>query len=186
MQATTRRTILIVDDQASVRLSLAYLLELPAYRTIVAESGLAAIAAAETEPIDGALIDLHMPGMDGFDTASRLQAQARALGRPLKLWFMSGTFNARLERRARELGALGLLRKPFDHAALLSQLEQGFTATRPPTSPDAASDDNTPVAAGLRACQPATIEPNAGRPGALPPPEPPGPPGPVETTKRPE
>ena len=125
-----QRTILIVDDQQSVLVSLEYLLGLNGYRILTAESGPAAIALAEKEP-DGALIDVHMPVMDGFATCVRLQALAGSLGRPLKIWFMSAALSGQLRRRSSELGALGAFSKPFDLTTLSDRLEEGFLPLAP-------------------------------------------------------
>lgn len=122
-----RRTILIVDDQDAVRVTLAFLLS-ETYRVIAADSGPKAIALATEESIEGALIDLHMPVMNGFETCKRLQAQAAAAGRTLRVWFMSAAFTTESKRRAEELGALGLMTKPFDHDQLLGGLKQGFAS----------------------------------------------------------
>lgn len=130
--------MLIIDDQHSVCVSLDYFLGGAGYRVVTAESGTAAFALFETHPIDAALIDIHMPGMNGFDVCLRLQAKAQELGRSLRVWFMTGAFSRALDRRAVELGALGVLRKPFDYATVLSVFDAGFSApvtSRPSTEP---------------------------------------------------
>jgi CheY-like chemotaxis protein len=122
-----QRTMLIVDDQQSVRVTLEYLLGQEGYRVLAAESGLAAIALAEMQHIDGALIDINMPVMDGFATCARLQALAATAGRPLRIWFMSGAHSGALKRRGLELGGLGVFSKPFDPQNLSTRLEEGFS-----------------------------------------------------------
>ncbi|HVX91063.1 MAG TPA: response regulator [Candidatus Paceibacterota bacterium] len=124
-------TILVVDDHEGVRVTLAFLLD-RTYRVIAAESGPRAIALAGEENFEGALIDLHMPVMDGFETCQRLQAQAAAAGRTLRVWFMSAAFTAEARRRTEELGAVGVFTKPFDHDQLLDGLKLAFLS--PPTS----------------------------------------------------
>lgn len=141
------RTLLIVDDQASVRITLQYTLGLAGYRTLGADSGATALAAAENEQIDGALIDVHMPVMNGFDTTRRLREQATARGRELRVWLMTGAPNGAVERRRIELGALGLFDKPFDHDDLLARLERGFSAPLPPLpaeTPPASAEPHVP------------------------------------------
>ena len=122
-----QRTMLIVDDQQSVRVTLEYLLDLDGYRVLTAESGVAAIALAEKEPIDGALIDINMPVMDGFATCVRLQALAATGGRRLRVWFMSGAYSDALKRRGLEFGGLEVFSKPFDPQNLSKRLEDGFS-----------------------------------------------------------
>lgn len=135
----TRRTLLVIDDQRSVCVSLAYFLELANYRVLTAESGEAGVALAEQETVDGALIDVHMPVMNGFDTCLRLQSQAQAHGRALRVWFMTGAFSRDFDRRSADLGALGVIPKPFDHPAFLARLEEGFSSSVPPALPTAVS-----------------------------------------------
>lgn len=131
------RTLLIVDDQPSVRLSLEFMLGGYGYRILSASSGAEALATMETEPADGALIDVHMPVMNGFETCQRLQAVAARMNRPLSVWFMTGAGGQAVEKRGAELGAVAVLSKPFEVGALVAQLEAGFAsaANSVPTSP---------------------------------------------------
>jgi DNA-binding response OmpR family regulator len=126
--------MLIVDDQQSVRVTLEYLLALDGYRVLTAESGPIAVALAEKEPIDGALIDIHMPVMDGFATCTRLQALAKTLGRRLKIWFMNGAYSGAFKCRSSELGALGVFTKQFDPAILSRRIEEVFSLPTPSVS----------------------------------------------------
>jgi CheY-like chemotaxis protein len=138
-----QRTMLVIDDQESVRTILDYLLGLDGYRVLTASSGPAAIVLAENELIDGAMIDIHMPVMDGFATCARLQASAKALGRSIRVWFMSGAFSGALKQRSFELGALGLFSKPFDPLALSKRLEEGFSPLPTPTPPEPIANPST-------------------------------------------
>ena len=131
------RIMLVIDDQHSVCVSLSYLLGDTGYHVVTAGSGRTGIALYESEPCDGAIIDVHMPGMNGFDTCITLQAKAAALGRVLRVWFMTGAFTCDLQRRSSELGALGVFRKPFDFPSFVEQLEAGFSAS--PSAPAALS-----------------------------------------------
>ena len=130
-----QRTILVVDDQESVRKSLEHLLGLAGYKVIGAESGREAIALAAAEPVDGALIDVHMPVMNGFDTCLGLQDQAHMLGRELRVWFMTGALTRDVGRRCADLGALEVFAKPFAYTAFLARLEHGFLSVLPPRPP---------------------------------------------------
>ena len=130
-----QRTILVVDDQESVRKSLEHLLGLSGYKVIGAESGRVAIALAAAESVDGALIDVHMPVMNGFDTCLRLQDQAHMLGRELRVWFMTGALTSDVRRRCADLGALEVFAKPFAYTAFLARLEHGFSSVLPPRPP---------------------------------------------------
>jgi DNA-binding response OmpR family regulator len=130
-----QRTLLIIDDQQSVRVSLTYFLESAGYRVLSADSGKAALALADAEPFDGALIDIHMPGMNGFDTFLALQSKLSTQGRAARLWLMTGVCTSDVERRGKELGALGVFRKPFEFSSFQQQLVSGLSVPQPAPAP---------------------------------------------------
>jgi CheY-like chemotaxis protein len=66
-------TVLVVDDIVS---STAELLRLSGFRVQTAAGGEAAVAAASEEPPDVILLDLRMPGLDGYEVARRVRATA--------------------------------------------------------------------------------------------------------------
>ena len=130
------RTLLIVDDNESVLRTLEFVLSESGNRVRSALSGSAAVEIARSETIDAALVDLHMPVMDGFQTCSALLAQAHEGGRPLHVWLMTGGFSSAAEKRTVEIGAVALLAKPFSHVDFLASVEQ--RCAEPPKPPLAA------------------------------------------------
>ncbi len=72
-------TILIVDDEADSRELLEAVLAGGGYGVVQADSGAAALARATASPPDLILLDLMLPGMDGFEVCQRLK-QASATG----------------------------------------------------------------------------------------------------------
>jgi CheY-like chemotaxis protein len=71
---TAPRRILVVDDNVDAAESLALLLRLGGHEVRVACDGPGALAAAQAEPPEMVVLDLGMPGMDGFEVARRLRA----------------------------------------------------------------------------------------------------------------
>lgn len=145
------RTLLVVDDTESVRISLEFILAELGYRVLTAASGLAAIGMLDFEPIDGALIDLHMPVMDGFATCDALKARAAQLGCSLPVWFMTGAFTREFERRCAAVGGLALLRKPFDLDTAAASIAAGLAPPAVATAPQSgdvlpATRENAPPA----------------------------------------
>ena len=67
-----QRTILIVDDEAAIAGMLADYFTMEGYRTLTASSGVEALQRA-SEPVDVVLLDVNMPGMDGFEVCRRLR-----------------------------------------------------------------------------------------------------------------
>jgi CheY-like chemotaxis protein len=70
------RRILIVDDNPDIAASLALFLELQGHTVSVTDSGTEAIAIAQQARPEIALLDVGMPGMDGYELARRLRASA--------------------------------------------------------------------------------------------------------------
>jgi DNA-binding NtrC family response regulator len=66
-------TVLIVDDQPTIRRSLRHLLERKGYRACEADSGAAAVQAAQTEEPEVILLDLKLPDGDGLEILERLK-----------------------------------------------------------------------------------------------------------------
>lgn len=74
MDQTSQQRILVIDDNSEAADISAELLELHGYQTTVAYSGLAGLEAARTFQPHAILLDLGMPGMDGYQVASALRA----------------------------------------------------------------------------------------------------------------
>ena len=125
-KTTTTPTILIVDDHEGVRVTLELMLTRSGYRVLAADSGSCAIMLASTEHIDAALIDVHMPGMTGFECL-RLILQNRDAGHNrIRVWFITGAPTSEINRAAVEVGAIGVLQKPFELTELLAELKNGL------------------------------------------------------------
>lgn len=121
------RRVLLVDDQSSVLQTLDYVLTLQGYHPLLAASGAAALDLAEREVLDAALIDLHMPGMDGFTVCRTLRERAIARGGDLPVWIMTAAASGNLQNKLEAAGAIGLLRKPFDYPEFFAAVERYCT-----------------------------------------------------------
>jgi PAS domain S-box-containing protein len=109
-------TILIVDDQESVRQVLAGLLAGKGYRLGTARNGEEALAkAAELTP-DLILLDVMMPEMDGFEVCRRLRADPYLAETPILLLTALDDRDSRLE--GIEAGADDFITKPYNHIEL--------------------------------------------------------------------
>ena len=117
------RSILIVEDNADARDVLQVLLELEGHEVETAEEGQAALEMARTKDPDIALVDIGLPGIDGYEVARRLRA--RDPRRPL-LIALTGYGQPEDRRRATDAGFDDVLVKPVDPVtltALLATLE---------------------------------------------------------------
>ncbi len=110
--ASAPRRILVVDDNVNAAESLAVLLRLDGHEVRVATDGTAALTAAQEDPPEMVVLDLGMPGMDGFEVARRLRAQ-----RELKdglLVALTGWSQEEDRRRCFEAGFDGHMPKPVE------------------------------------------------------------------------
>lgn len=120
------RTLLIADDQPSVLVTLEYVLA-GEYSVLRAQNGRQALSLAQAQPVDGALVDLHMPGLSGVETCRQLRALATQTGRSWPVWLMSAALSSEARRVALEAGVYGFIAKPFPED-LLDQLAAGIAA----------------------------------------------------------
>ena len=118
--ATMHENIMIVDDEPRFACMLADVLNDAGYDTRTVGNGRAALEAAHRHPPDLMLLDVHMPGLDGFEVASRLKADPATAAIPIIM------LSAMEGRGARviglESGAEEYLAKPFDKAELLARI----------------------------------------------------------------
>src|SRR6266850_7985504 len=109
------RSILIVEDNADARDALRMLLELDGHAVEAAGEGAEALDIARAKDPDIALIDIGLPGIDGYEVARRIRADGGK--RPL-LIALTGYGQPEDRRRASEAGFDSMLVKPVDPSAL--------------------------------------------------------------------
>jgi len=124
--------ILIVDDDASMRDGLRLLLEGCGYRCVEAEDGWAALALAREQPPQCVLLDLLLPGLDGFAVARRLRADPRTLAAHIHC--LTGLRDDATREQAQRAGCEEFLTKPVDAGNLLEVVGRW---TKPPARPPA-------------------------------------------------
>ena len=127
----SQRKLLVVDDQHPVLETLGAMLTSVGYRVVCVPTGAGALAAARLTAFDGALIDIFMPEMDGFETALRLREQNDRRSRTTRIWHITGMHSFAVERRSAQCGVMGLILKPFNLTHLCQVLEAGFLAPIP-------------------------------------------------------
>jgi CheY-like chemotaxis protein len=120
------RRILVVDDNVDAAESVALLLRLGGHQVRVAHNGEAALRAVDAEVPDLALLDIGMPGMDGYEIARRLRQQPRASGTVLVA--VTGWGQPEDRRQSREAGFNHHLVKPVD-MAVLDEILRGAEAS---------------------------------------------------------
>jgi DNA-binding response OmpR family regulator len=138
------KTVLIVDDAPSVLAALTHLFKLRRYTVLAASNGFEALTLAAAHTFDAALVDVNMPGMDGYAVCRKLCEQTKAGGRTVPVLMMTGCYSTAGANLAAAAGAVALLRKPFDIFALLKTVD-ALLAPRGDAEPTA-SDEPVPGA----------------------------------------
>ena len=121
-----RATVLVVDDEP-VNIHLLSGLLKGTYKVKVATNGEKALAISATEPIPALiLLDVMMPGMDGYEVCRRLREDPVTAS--IAVVFVTGKTDEAERAKGLSLGAAGYLDKPIDAAKLMQTVEQ-LTAT---------------------------------------------------------
>jgi putative two-component system response regulator len=114
-------TILVVDDHPTSRMTAATLLAVEGYQVLEAESGPAALKlVAESKP-DLLLLDVMMPGMDGFEVCRQLKQDEHT--RLIPIIFVTALNDRRSRIRGIEAGGDDFLTKPFDRLELTARVK---------------------------------------------------------------
>ncbi len=119
------RTILIIDDEESIRTSLKGALEDEGFDVLTAEDGSSGITAASDELPDLILLDIWMPGIDGIETLNRLQ---RLLPK-IPVVMMSGHGTIEVAVKATRLGAYDFIEKPLSLEKVMLTIRHALETT---------------------------------------------------------
>ena len=117
---TDRGRILVVDDDEGNRDVLARRLSREGYAVTVAADGRAALDALASAPVDLVLLDVMMPGMDGYEVLTRLKGEPKLRAIPVVM--ISALDEIASVARCIELGAEDYLAKPFDPVLLRARI----------------------------------------------------------------
>ena len=134
MPAEARGRVLVVDDEPDAALSLTTLLSLHGYLARACHDGATALALAERMRPTACVLDIKMPGMDGFELARRLRGR---FGHWVLLVAVTGHAGAEHSREAILAGFDWFFAKPADPDELLVALAGSADTTdeHPPLPP---------------------------------------------------
>ena len=110
------KSILIIDDEESIRKSLQGILQDEGFRVITAENGEQGLGKLRDEDPELILLDIWMPGMDGLETLRKI----RELNPEQSVIMMSGHGTIETAVKATKLGAYDFIEKPLSLEKLLS------------------------------------------------------------------
>jgi len=113
-------TILVVEDHPLSRELIVDLLEAAGYTVLQAEDGVGLLGRVQAEQPDLILLDLQLPGVDGFTLAHQLTANSATQQIPILA--MSAYAGPEVQTQALAAGCAGFLAKPLDTKAILSTI----------------------------------------------------------------
>ena len=126
--------VLVVDDSVSVRKALERILSTRKLEVIATGSAEEALKTLDQAP---ALViaDVVMPGIDGFELCQKIKADARY--RHLPVLLISGIVNREVTQQAHNVGATGIVKKPFTPEDLFPKIELALASASTDSAPEA-------------------------------------------------
>jgi two-component system, NtrC family, response regulator AtoC len=121
-----KELILIVEDEALIRLSLAARLRDEGYEVVEAETGAEGIAALESKRVDLVLLDFRLPDLDGLEVLERIAPRYPGLVTIMMTAY--GTIEGVV--RAMRAGAYTYVRKPFELDEIVEHVRRGLETTQ--------------------------------------------------------
>lgn len=117
-------TVLVIEDDASLRQTIQEVLEFEGYRVVTAADGEEALAQLDRAAPGVILLDLMMPRMNGYQFAEALAHSPRHAATPIVLL----TADGRAPEKASEVNATGWLNKPFSIDELVRAVDEALHA----------------------------------------------------------
>ena len=115
-------TVLVVDDERNILLTLSQALQLEGYHVELASDARVALDVLGARPVDAVLMDVKMPDMDGLTALAKM----RELKKELPVIMMSGHGTIDTAVKATQLGARDFLEKPISRDRMLLALKNAL------------------------------------------------------------
>lgn len=119
-----RKQILIVDDEPDTLNLLAEVLAAEGYRVLQTLDGQEALDLCEREHPDLVLLDLMMPGLDGFDVALRLQSRMGEVSIPIVVLTAQPGLREKIEQGRERFGVTKVIEKPFRLVEMVAEVKR--------------------------------------------------------------
>lgn len=116
------KTILAVDDSASIRQMVSFTLKQAGYNVVEAVDGQDGVNKAKSQQADLVITDLNMPNMNGMDLIRSLRAEANYKFTPILMLTTESDDTKKAE--GKQAGATGWIVKPFNPEQLLKVIER--------------------------------------------------------------
>ena len=125
------RILVIEDDPGALRLAQ-YVLQYEGYEVLTATNGLAGLKKARSEQLDLVILDVMLPGVDGFEICHRLRAEPQTAQLPILM--LSAKAQAVDLAMGLKVGADDYLSKPTDAAEIIRRVKKLLAGKAKPRS----------------------------------------------------
>jgi DNA-binding response OmpR family regulator len=119
------KTVLLIDDDNVFLLSIGVRMKAMGYTICTAKDAASAVSVVRKTSPDVIVLDVSLPGGDGFLVAGRLQSLISSAATPII--FITASENPGLRERAMKLGAAAFMTKPFDATTLADAVETALS-----------------------------------------------------------
>lgn len=133
------KDILVVDDRADIRYTIATVLKRNGFGVVLASDGLSALKKAATHKVWLYLLDVDLPDMDGFELCRRLKSDSTREQIPVVMCSANCAEEDLLQ--AASSGADAYISKPFDMVKLIDCINRIWTQNMPPIFDPAAAQE---------------------------------------------
>lgn len=116
------KTILIVDDQAGIRILLNEVFQREGYETVLAGNGLEALKLFSEQQVDGVILDMKIPGMNGLEILQHIKEQKPEI----PVMMMTAYGEQDLINTAMSIGAVGYFTKPFNIFTVVGEVKKAL------------------------------------------------------------
>ena len=123
---TDTRRILVVDDQRDICEMTALVLSGAGYRVDTVDSGESALSTLERDRFDLVLLDINMPGMDGWETLRLIRCDDSLTELPVMMFSIKGEIRDKIE--SLQEGAVDFVTKPFVVDEFLARVDRVLSA----------------------------------------------------------
>lgn len=116
------KTILIVDDQTGIRILLNEVFQREGFETILAANGLEALKFFSEQHVDGVILDMKIPGMNGLEILQHIKKQKP----DIPVMMMTAYGEQDLINTAMSMGAVGYFTKPFNIFTVVEEVKKAL------------------------------------------------------------
>ncbi|MBT3363589.1 MAG: response regulator [Chloroflexi bacterium] len=124
MQESSKKTILIIEDEANIRHFATRVLDIEGYNVLAAEDGETGLTIVADNHVDLIFMDLRLPGQDGWSVLRQVKSNKKLAN--IKVIMLTASAGVSMREKALDMGAMDYLVKPLSAASLKEAAAQAL------------------------------------------------------------